>query len=114
MKSVYLRFLALAHALDEGCERVSKLDETAKRLLEVISLRHSEGKAMTVTEAMSLKSIASQATIHRKLDDLLELGLIEQLYEGKNRRTKYLVPTKLTDDYFVKVGKAMKESVALA
>ena len=110
MKSVYLRFLALAHALDEGCERVSQLDETAKYLLEIISLRHHEGKSLNVTEAMALKSIASQATIHRKLDDLLELGLIEQMFEGKNRRTKYLAPTKFADDYFAKVAKAMVSS----
>jgi len=111
MKSVYLRFLSVAHALDGEYEHVSKLDETAKYLLQEIALRHHEGKSMNVTEAMSLKRVASQATIHRKLVNLLELGLIEQLFEGKNRRTKYLVPTKLAESYFDKIGKAIKNTL---
>ena len=43
---------------------------------------------------MTLNNIVSPATLHRKLDELREGGLIEQSFEGKNRRTKYLVPTK--------------------
>ena len=66
---------------------------------------------MTVTEVMALSDIASPATIHRKLDELRELGLIEQVFEGKNRRTKYLVPTKLANIYFEKMSEAMTGAV---
>ena len=38
--------------------------------------------------------------MHRKLDELREGGLIEQTFEGKNRRTKFLVPTKAANVYF--------------
>jgi DNA-binding transcriptional ArsR family regulator len=110
MKSVYIRFLSLLHSLEGECERVSKLDETAKHLLEIITLRHNEGKTLTVTEAMSLKTVASQATIHRKLTHLLELGLVEQQFEGKNRRTKFLAPTKFSNEYFERLGKALRHS----
>lgn len=110
MKSVYYRFLALLHAIEGECERVSKLDESAKQLLQIISLRHHEGKSLTVTDAMLLKTVASQATIHRKLTHLLELGLIEQQFEGKNRRTKFLVPTKFSDKHFERLGKALRHS----
>jgi len=57
---------------------------------------------------MALAHIASPATIHRKLDQLRELGMIDTVFEGKNRRTKYLVPTKAASDYFANMGKAVQ------
>jgi DNA-binding MarR family transcriptional regulator len=63
---------------------------------------------------MALDSIASPATIHRKLDQLRELGMIDTVFEGKNRRTKYLVPTKAAHDYFDQVGQVMKQVLAQA
>jgi len=42
---------------------------------------------------------------------LREAGLIEQVFEGKNRRTKYLVPTKEADTYFSKMSKAITSAV---
>jgi len=37
--------------------------------------------------------------------------LIEQVFEGTDRRTKYLVPTKAADFYFTKMSKAMATAV---
>ncbi len=31
--------------------------------------------------------------LYRKINDLLHLELVELVYEGTNRRTKYLIPT---------------------
>ena len=33
------------------------------------------------------------------------------IFIGKNRRTKYLVPTDLANDYFSKMGKAVLKSL---
>ena len=77
--SIYLRFLNLSHAASSNLVGVDLL---ALRLLESIGVAHSNDKALTVTDAMSLRAIASPATMHRKLNDLLEAGLIEQAYEG--------------------------------
>jgi hypothetical protein len=33
--------------------------------------------------------------------------LIEQIFEGKNRRTKFLVPTKTSNTYFEKMSIAI-------
>jgi DNA-binding transcriptional ArsR family regulator len=49
---------------------------------------------------MALGSIASPATIHRKLDCLRDMGLVDAMFEGNNRRTKYLVPTTQAQCYF--------------
>jgi DNA-binding MarR family transcriptional regulator len=63
---------------------------------------------------MALNSIASPATIHRKLDQLRELGMIDTVFEGKNRRTKYLVPTQAAHEYFDQVGQVMQQALAKA
>jgi DNA-binding transcriptional ArsR family regulator len=112
-KQIYLRFLNLIHALD-GAEHVPVMDLDAKKLLEVIAVRHAEEKPLTVTDAMALSSIASPATLHRKIDQLREIGMIDTVFEGKNRRTKYLVPTQVAHDYFAQVGDVMKKVLATA
>ena len=111
MNKQYLRFLRLARALNQNKNIVKDVDATAMLLLNEIAIQHLDDKPMTVTEAMTLSSIASPATIHRKLDELRELGLIEQVFEGKNRRTKYLVPTKLANTYFEKMSEVMTNAV---
>jgi Fe2+ or Zn2+ uptake regulation protein len=110
-KQIYLRFLNLIHAL-EGEAQTPAMDLDAKKLLEVIAVHHAQDKPLTVTEAMALNTIASPATIHRKLDQLRELGLIDTVFEGKNRRTKYLVPTEATHQYFEGIGKVMQAALA--
>ena len=112
-KQIYLRFLNLIHALDGGANAPA-MDLDAKKLLEVIAVRHAAEKPLTVTDAMSLDNIASPATIHRKLDQLRELGMIDTVFEGKNRRTKYLVPTQMAHDYFNQVGQVMQQALAQA
>ena len=109
-KQVYMRFLTLVHAL-EGQNEIPAMDLDAKKLLEVIAVRHDQKQPLTVTDAMALSSIASPATIHRKLDQLRDLGLIHTVYEGTNRRTKYLVPTEAALAYFNSVGQVMAQAI---
>lgn len=103
---IYLRFLNLTQAV-AGAGTDAEVDLLALRLLETIALAHAKGKPLTVTKSMELSAIASPATLHRKLDALREAGLIAQVFEGTNRRTKYLVPTASADKYFDQLGKAM-------
>jgi DNA-binding MarR family transcriptional regulator len=112
-KQIYLRFLNLIHALDNG-QNAPAMDLDAKKLLEVIAVRHGQGQPLTVTDAMALNTIASPATIHRKLDQLRELGMIDTVFEGSNRRTKFLIPTQVAQDYFEKVGAAMQQALSEA
>ena len=111
MSQLYLRFLRIARGVDIQNIQVKKIDSTALLLLNEIAVQHHEGKNITVTQAMLLSNIASPATVHRKLDELREAGLIEQVFEGKNRRTKYLVPTKEAESYFAKMSKAITNAV---
>ena len=111
MSQLYLRFLNFSRAVDIQKSPVKKIDSTALLLLNEIAVQHYDGKNITVTEAMLLSNIASPATVHRKLDELREAGLIEQVFEGKNRRTKYLVPSKEADSYFAKMSKAITNAI---
>lgn len=113
MKNAYLRFLAIADALTTDSDGALAIDEEAKRLLEVIAVREMNGTRLTVTEAMELGKIASPATIHRKIDILLNAGLIDFAFEGTNRRTKFLVATPKAKQHFESLGKVMQKVMAL-
>ena len=89
-QEIYLRFLSLLHAI-EGNGQVPALDLDANR---IVAMSH----------------IASPATIHRKLDQLREAGMVDSHYEGSNRRTKYLKPTEKAQMYFSTVGGLMQQA----
>ncbi len=108
--NTYLKYLQLTHAIDSSIQISPAIDETAKQLLNVVALRQDQGKALTVSDAMALRSIASPATIHRKLDDLRVSGLIKQIFDGKNRRTKHLVLTELAEEKFSTLGMLMLQA----
>ena len=110
-KDIYVRFLTLLQTL-QAKELGDKLDSTAERLLEMITVQHGLEQTLTVTECMELDSIASPATIHRKLDELRLQGWVEFVYDGENRRTKYLVPSSKAYKYFDKVSKLMSKAIA--
>ena len=107
MSKVYLRYLRIARAIDILKKNNDSIDSTALQLLNELAVQHFDGKTLTVSQAIALNKIASPATLHRKLDELREAGLIEQVFEGTDRRTKYLVPTKAADFYFAKMSEAM-------
>ena len=111
MSQLYLRFLRIARGVDIQNIQVKKIDSTALLLLNEIAVQHYDGKNITVTQAMLLTKIASPATVHRKLNKLIEVSLIEQVFEGKNRRTKYLITTKEAESYFAKMSKAITNAV---
>lgn len=76
------------------------LDETARVLLNHVGIHATlYNSPLTVTQAMDMPYIASPATMHRKVDDLLKAGYITLEY-GDNRRTKYLTPTAKAHKYF--------------
>lgn len=111
MSKLYLRYLRIARAVDILKKNSHSIDSTALQLLNEIAVQHFDGETLTVSQAIALKKIESPATLHRKLDELREAGLIEQVFEGKDRRTKYLVPTREADTYFTKMSNAMTSAV---
>lgn len=107
MKATFIRFLNLKHTMEID---PIELDLTAIKLLEMCELSSSSKQRLTVSDAMKMKSISSPATIHRKLNKLIDAGYLTLEFEGKNRRTKFLTPTKKSHDYFSKFGKLISLS----
>jgi hypothetical protein len=60
---------------------------------------------------MTFKQIASPATIHRKLELLREIGMVETEFVGSNRHTKYLVPTPFAYKYFNAFSQLMQRAL---
>ena len=111
MSEIYLRYLRLSRAIDILKKNSHSIDSTALLVLNEIAVEHFDGKKLTVSQALALNNIASQATIHRKLDELREAGLIEQVFGAMDRRTKYLIPTKKAEAYFAKMSVAISSAV---
>jgi DNA-binding MarR family transcriptional regulator len=110
-QKIYLKFLSLVQAIEAKGE-LPALDPEAKQLLEMVAVKHGAGQDMTISDAMGLKQIASPATLHRKIDILRGLGLIETHFEGDNKRTKYLRPTDQAAQYFSTLGSIIENAGA--
>lgn len=101
----YIRFL------NESVGIPKPQDATSRALFELICLHEGMGHPMKVTQAMQQPQIASPATLHRKLDDLLALGLVVHEFEGKNRRTKYLKMSTAGRLYTTLMSQAMERAM---
>lgn len=112
MSLEYIRFLEVLKGL--SAKEATAIDPEAKLLLDEIAINHYKGTPLTVSDLMALKHIASPATIHRKLDSLLQANLAELKFEGENRRTKFIAITKSGDRYLSNLSKAMIKAVKLA
>lgn len=108
-QKIYLKFLNLIQTIESN-GKLPALDPDAKRLLEIIAVRHFLGQQTTISNAMGLNSIASPATLHRKIDILRGLSLIETYFQDENKRTKYLRPTDQADQYFNMLGQLMESA----
>ncbi|WP_408597016.1 hypothetical protein [Limnohabitans sp.] len=111
MKNVYLTFLNLCELLQDETGVMAGVDLESKKLLEIIALKNSAGSPMKVMDAMRLDTLASPATIHRKLTQLVKAGLVEMIHQGTNRRKKFLIPTPLAEKYFHQIGEIMFKAV---
>lgn len=103
--NAYIKFL------NESVGIPKPTDATALALFELICLHDGIDHPMTVTQAMNQSHIGSSATLHRKIDDLMLLGLIQHTLKGKNRRTKYLTMTTAGRLYTVLMSQAMERSM---
>lgn len=110
MKNAYFRFMTLLSKLDDG-HPIQGVDAQARQLLDAIALHHHLGTPLTVTTAMALNSIASPATIHRKLEDLKSKGLVRSEFHEGNMRTKYLVPSRLANQRYDRLHREMHKSL---
>ncbi len=106
-RQMYVRFLH-ATLLLEAEKKFQNIDLMELKLLEMLAVASEAGKPMNVGEAMSAEWVASPATLHRKIRTLIDTGYVSSEFVGKNRRTRYLVPTEKADAFFSEMGTSMK------
>jgi len=93
LTSAYLRFLQLISTL-EALPGLHELAANEKALFDSILLHWSKGHPLTVRLAIGQDFLGSPATLHKRLKRLIAKDLILTRYEGGDKRTKYLEPSK--------------------
>lgn len=99
MTTPYIHFVNLRDRL------LLPFDLTAGQLLDLIGVCADDDEPLTVTACMK-SGIASPATVHRKLTDLIAFGYVE--HKTIDGRTKHLVPTEKANKYFEHLSAAIK------
>ena len=81
-----MRYLALFKKVNGSDFYPSVIDESAKRLLEVIALSYAQNQPLTVSAALALEPKASPRTPHHKLGLLHKLRQIygQMFFDRKN------------------------------
>lgn len=106
-----MRFLVSANKIDEAfCATLP--DNNAKLMLLAAIVAKLNDAPLNVSQAMHLRRIGSSAKNHRKINDLLALGLIELNHDEGNRRTKFLIPTQTALNVFDELALTLSPSLA--
>ena len=102
--NLYMKFIELSDRVQFEC------DDSCLSLLDQVGLAESQGACLTVTKAMNLAWIASPATLHRRLDMLVETGYISHAFKAGNRRTKLIITTPKAIKYFKEMEECLLHS----
>lgn len=106
----YMRFLNLVSAF-RAKSAFPEMDPVEERVLSVLAAQWSQGTRITVLETIALLGEFSATTLHRRLKSLRKKGLIGVDYDDEDARVKYVVPTKLTKEYFTGLGQALYQAI---
>jgi hypothetical protein len=106
--AIYLRFIHAACLL-ENETGFTRLESIEGRLLDFLAVREMEGKPSLVSDAIFLKNIGSQATLHRRLTQLCANGYLRYGSDIDGRK-KYLELTPKAQDYYSALGKCIIKS----
>lgn len=106
-REMYVRFLHAMHSIDVD-RQLQGIDLMGLKLLEMLAVASENKAPMNVGQAMSAEWIASPATLHRKIRNLIDAGYVSSDFVGKNRRTRYLVPTEKANAFFSEMGNSMQ------
>ena len=85
--SRFVRYLELCQKADAKSDRPHPL---SLELLNRIAVADFADQPLHVTALMAMQDIASPATIHRKMRELIDLEWIDAVPLTDNRRVKYL------------------------
>jgi len=105
-KSTYMKFLQLAQVI-RGLPTFPALDAVEDQLLHIFGSAWATGQRITVLEAMKSLQDTSESTVFRRLKSLRAKGMLNLEVDQSDHRTKYVVPTDKTLEYFSKMGECL-------
>lgn len=109
MLNSYVIFLSLKAKLHTD-PRYTKLGKTHLSIIKVIYEYQIKHLPIKTQDILSLREIASPATLHKKLRLLVINGFIKTL-TSNDQRVKQLQLTKLSLIYLSKLDKCMKKAI---
>lgn len=109
--NIYFDFLILCEEKKAFIQQYSAhISPSLLALFVVIAMKHDQGEPMTISETMALEQMASSASLHKRIDDLREAGMIHAVCKGPNKRNKYLMPSEKGDMYLKFMGQLLHAS----
>ena len=106
MPEEYLRFVNLLKALEGSNSQ--HIDDTCKKLLEVIAIEaYLHNKYYTVNDLISMRTLGSPASIHKRLHLLVDKGYVQLVTQINDARVKKVIPTSQTAKRFSHFSKIM-------
>jgi len=101
----YLKFLEATSKLEIN------IPPNSKRVLKVI-LKRGDGEPCRVQDIISMQEIASQATLHKALKELISDGYLMLKADPHDGRARHIQVTKKTNDLVQKVSKLLEKSAS--
>jgi DNA-binding MarR family transcriptional regulator len=106
---MYTKYLNLVQAV-RSLPTFPALDAVESRMLNTFAAAWHDDKQITVLEAMVMLPEISTTTAHRRLKMLRQKGMIDLSLDAHDNRVKYVVPTKVTQQYFAQLGQCMEKA----
>jgi hypothetical protein len=110
LQDIYFRFLNLVRSI-EGLPSFPKLDATETQLLNKVATHWKSGERLLVSDAIAMREIGSPATLHARLKQLRDKGMVTYVIETDGRK-KYIEPTPTAMKYFSDISNCMIEATA--
>ena len=108
LQEIYFRFLHLFRAI-ESMPGFPKLDNVERELLDELVVSWRADKRLLVSDAIALSKIGSPATLHARLKNLRQAGMIEYSSDTDARK-KYIEPTDKALKYFSQISDCMAKA----
>ena len=110
--NIYFNFLLLCEDKKICIQKYSAhCSSELLALFDQISQRHAINQTMTISQTTELHHLGSSATLHKRIDDLREAGMIQISFKDKNRRTKYLEPSRKGQRYLTYMGQLLRIAI---
>ena len=94
-----IKFLQFSASIRRINKRYKLVDQKEEFVLEAVLAAHAEKVDFSVLDLILLNEIASQATLHSVMNNLIAKKLIKTETSKEDRRRKYVTPTKLAFDW---------------